>query len=548
VEEDGQTLEITDPDMVAHKLKGATRFRFDQVLEPASTTQATLYWNHILPLKEHVIGGYNVTVLAYGVSGAGKTHTLTGQIQDEEERGLVPRLIQDLCQEREDRLALCEAEGTEPPRLKLQVLEIYQEKLNDLLGDQENLPLRTRGHSVYVEGAVSHELTSVSQGLKLIQSAHERRHVQATALNDRSSRGHSLTILEWHWERLKGALYLVDLAGAENVQQSRVQGQALKEASAINKSLSELTTVITALGDRAPHIPYRNSKLTHLLQESLGGNSLTLVILACAPERLSASTTWATFRFGQRIKKVKTKPKVNRVFTPGEYQKVMESLKSKYETRDARLQSLISETDELERQLEALLQQEAQGSDGEPEAASPERHPWRELPEPLELQLSEEQQDFLETAEAELFATHRTKPPRLDEDAHAEDEDPPSVSNLVPLQAVAEELPASDQMVAVTFFPQPQPQAPTVLPWEPVGPPQSAAAPAADRAETPSSQTSESSWVGWVVAAVLWCLAAALLGWSWYRRPSRFAWSYWGGRAALTLLLAAGGVAAVVCL
>lgn len=201
--------------------------------------------------------------------------------------------------------------------VKASFVEIYNESLHDLLRKSSSEKVgpveiklknaRDNNQEVMVTNLSEEIVSSASDLEPLLKRAGERRKVAATACNDRSSRSHSVFRLEFsrvHEQsgvRLKGMLNLVDLAGSERVRTSKVEGKQLKETKAINKSLSCLGDVIFALSSGQKHIPYRNSKLTYLLQNSLGGNSKTLIIVNLSPTQGSAAESLQTLRFGHKV-------------------------------------------------------------------------------------------------------------------------------------------------------------------------------------------------------------------------------------------------------
>jgi len=220
--------------------------------------------------------------------------------------------------------------------VKVSFMEIYMEKIRDLLAcacittlttvDRDNLPIqddRTKG--MHVKGLSEYYMSSPEEVYEMIRQGTAARAVSATKMNTESSRSHSIfmvTVQQRHTETgasKSGTLYLVDLAGSEKVGKTGASGQTLEEAKKINKSLSTLGMVINALTDgKSTHVPYRDSKLTRILQESLGGNSRTTLIVNCSPAAYNAEETLSTLRFGMRAKSIKNNARINLELSPAE--------------------------------------------------------------------------------------------------------------------------------------------------------------------------------------------------------------------------------------
>ncbi|XP_023879431.2 kinesin-like protein KIN-12D [Quercus suber] len=305
-----------------------TRFTFDHVA-CETVDQETLFRMVGLPMVENCLSGYNSCMFAYGQTGSGKTHTMLGEIEDLElkpspHRGMTPRIFEFLFARIE-----AEEEIRRDERLKYNCkcsfLEIYNEQITDLLDPSStNLLLREDvKKGVYVENLSEFEVQTVSDILRLLTQGSSNRRVAATNMNRESSRSHSVftCVIESRWEKdsttnLRFArLNLVDLAGSERQKTSGAEGERLKEAANINKSLSTLGHVIMVLVDVAHgklrHIPYRDSRLTFLLQDSLGGNSKTMIIANVSPSICCAAETLNTLKFAQRAKLIQNNAVVN---------------------------------------------------------------------------------------------------------------------------------------------------------------------------------------------------------------------------------------------
>ncbi|CAL9129862.1 unnamed protein product [Musa textilis] len=306
-----------------------TRFTFDHVA-CETINQEMLFRVAGLPMVENCMSGYNSCVFAYGQTGSGKTYTMLGEIGELEvepnlNRGIIPRIFEFLFA----RIKV-EEESRRDEKLKYSCkcsfLEIYSEQINDLLvPSSSNLLLREDiRKGVYVENLTEYVVKNVNDILKLLILGAANRKVAATNMNRESSRSHSVftCTIESRWEKdltvnsRFAKLNLVDLAGSESRQKtSGAEGERLKEAANINKSLSTLGHVIMVLADMAHgkqrHVPYRDSKLTFLLQDSLGGNSKTMIIANVSPSICSANETLSTLKFVRRARLIQNNAVVN---------------------------------------------------------------------------------------------------------------------------------------------------------------------------------------------------------------------------------------------
>ncbi|KAK3775308.1 hypothetical protein RRG08_030977 [Elysia crispata] len=281
-------------------------FSFDKVFQPESS-QAEVF-EEISQLVQSALDGYNVCIFAYGQTGSGKTYTMEGCLEEEDLLGMIPRTVKQIF------TAVHDLEGKGwSYKFSASMLEIYNESIYDLLSkgsareEKLEVKLMAKGEDVHVPKLSIVEVKSEQQVLKLLRNACENRSVAETKCNQRSSRSHSVFQLRLEGtnsttgESSKGLLNLVDLAGSERVKESGSEGQRLLEAQSINKSLSNLGNVIMALGNKEKHIPYRNSKLTYLLQNSLGGNSKTLMFVNVSPKEECFSETLNSLRFATKV-------------------------------------------------------------------------------------------------------------------------------------------------------------------------------------------------------------------------------------------------------
>ena len=321
--------------------KNHYRFNFDRIFPPTST-QEDIYSFGVKGIIDSVLDGYNGTVLAYGQTSSGKTYTMQGEMSSTHTQGIIPRMISHVFN------FIHEQEGTEF-MIKVSMIEIYQEKIRDLLDiSRVNLQIREDTiKGIYVDGCSERYVGCPGDVLAALELGSNNRAQAATNMNEHSSRSHSIFILTINQSNKKegfskiGKLYLVDLAGSEKISKTGATGHTLEEAKIINKSLTTLGRVINNLTDgKSQHVPYRESKLTRVLQESLGGNSKTCLIITCSPSIYNESETLSTLRFGERAKKIKNKPKINKEITVAELQKLVDQLKENLKKANARINQL----------------------------------------------------------------------------------------------------------------------------------------------------------------------------------------------------------------
>ncbi|KAM0982952.1 hypothetical protein ACFX2J_015678 [Malus domestica] len=300
VEHIGENGELVVADRSKPGKEGHRLFKFNKVYG-SDATQAEVYAD-TQPLIRSVLDGYNVCICAYGQTGSGKTYTMTGPNQATKENwGVNYRALNDLFDISQSR------KGSITYEIGVQMVEIYNEQSFVCL-DLHTLGIMTHSqpNGLAVPDASMHPVESTSDVIKLMGIGFKNRAVSATALNERSSRSHSVVTVHVRGKDLKtgsaliGNLHLVDLAGSERVDRSEVTGDRLKEAQHINKSLSSLGDVIFALAQKSPHVPYRNSKLTQVLQSSLGGQAKTLMFVQLNPDASSFSESLSTLKFAER--------------------------------------------------------------------------------------------------------------------------------------------------------------------------------------------------------------------------------------------------------
>ncbi len=278
-------------------------FAFDKVFGPGSI-QDTVF-DEISQLVQSALDGYRVCIFAYGQTGSGKTFTMEGGNGDPSQAGMIPRAVQQIF---ETSLALKEKGWSFA--FEASYLEIYNETIRDLLSsgaDDGKYEIRHQNGKTTVTDLIVQAVTSPSEVMNLLAKAAHNRAVAETQCNERSSRSHSVFILRLTGEnsitteKVDGLLNLIDLAGSERLSQSGSTGDRLKETQAINKSLSALGDVIYALANKEQHVPFRNSKLTYLLQNSLGGNCKTLMFVNVSPARHNFQETLCSLRFATKV-------------------------------------------------------------------------------------------------------------------------------------------------------------------------------------------------------------------------------------------------------
>lgn len=310
----------TQPQVVVDAgIKSKEMFTYNYVFAP-DDTQEMLYENAVRSMVMKLFGGYNVTILAYGQTGSGKTHTMgtTFDGQMNEEMGVIPRAIEDIFQKIDE---MSENDFT----VQCSFVELYQEKLYDLLSssprDQSIVDLREVDSKVVIPNLTEINVKTTLETIKCLIQGSSDRAVGATAMNAVSSRSHAIFTIslqkvpkEDPTAATIAKFHLVDLAGSERSKKTLAVGEQFKEGVKINQGLLALGNVISALGSaqqNGGHVGYRDSKLTRLLQDSLGGNSMTLMIACVSPADYNNDETLGTLRYADRAKKIKNKPVVN---------------------------------------------------------------------------------------------------------------------------------------------------------------------------------------------------------------------------------------------
>ncbi|KAI4736172.1 kinesin-domain-containing protein [Aureobasidium sp. EXF-12298] len=325
---------------------GGGAFTFDRVFDMACR-QSDVFDFSIRPTVDDILNGYNGTVFAYGQTGAGKSYTMMGSdIGSNDHKGVIPRITEQIF------ASIMASESNIEYTVRVSYMEIYMERIRDLLVPQnDNLPIHEeKNRGVYVKGLMEVYVSSVDEVYQILERGGMSRAVAATNMNQESSRSHSIFVITVGQKNVEtgsvksGQLFLVDLAGSEKVGKTGASGQTLEEAKKINKSLSALGMVINALTDgKSSHVPYRDSKLTRILQESLGGNSRTTLIINCSPSSYNDSETVSTLRFGMRAKSIKNKAKVNQELSPAELKALLRKAQSQVSNFETYISTLESE-------------------------------------------------------------------------------------------------------------------------------------------------------------------------------------------------------------
>nr|ACG43046.1 kinesin-4 [Zea mays] len=291
-------------------------FKFDHVFGPDDDQEAV--FSETVPVVGSVMDGFNVCIFAYGQTGTGKTFTMEGV---PENRGVNYRALEELFRISEKRSA------SVAYTFSVSILEVYNEKIRDLLDESNDqskrLDIKQNADGTQeVHGLVEAPIYNIDGVWEKLKFGAQNRSVGSTNANELSSRSHSLvrvTVRSEHlvtYQRSRSHMWLVDLAGSERIAKTGVEGDRLKESQFINKSLSALGDVISALASKNSHIPYRNSKLTHLLQSSLGGDCKTLMFVQISPSSMDSGETLSSLNFASRVRAVEHGPAARKQADP----------------------------------------------------------------------------------------------------------------------------------------------------------------------------------------------------------------------------------------
>ena len=325
-----------------------TSFNLDRIYKEESTQDEVFEWisNNIV---KHCFEGYNGTIFAYGQTSSGKTHTMFGPddyLDTPDEWGIVPKPISELFNFVHQSPAGWEF------AISTSYFQLYKEKLQDLLKPaNNNMKIHeSKARGIYIEGLSSEYLEDVQNLLDVLTVGGANKTVASTDMNTRSSRSHSVlqvTLVQKNEEGSSktGKFTFVDLAGSERVDKTNAVGQTFEEAKKINLSLTCLANVIKSLSQGNAHIPYRDSKLTRILQESLGGNTKTMLILCCSPDLSNIEETLSTLRFGKSAKNIKNQVKVNVRRSAQELEFMVKRLQEELAAERKQVEALRSEID-----------------------------------------------------------------------------------------------------------------------------------------------------------------------------------------------------------
>ncbi|GAB5569298.1 kinesin-like protein KIF3B [Prionailurus iriomotensis] len=384
-------VSVKNPKGVAHEMPKT--FTFDAVYD-WNAKQFELYDETFRPLVDSVLQGFNGTIFAYGQTGTGKTYTMEGVRGDPEKRGVIPNSFDHI-------FTHISRSQNQQYLVRASYLEIYQEEIRDLLSKDQTkrLELKERPDTgVYVKDLSSFVTKSVKEIEHVMNVGNQNRSVGATNMNEHSSRSHAIFVITIECSEVGldgenhirvGKLNLVDLAGSERQAKTGAQGERLKEATKINLSLSALGNVISALVDgKSTHIPYRDSKLTRLLQDSLGGNAKTVMVANVGPASYNVEETLTTLRYANRAKNIKNKPRVNEDPKDAllrEFQEEIARLKAQLEKRSIGRRKRREKRREGGGSGGGGEEEEEEGEEGEEEGDDKDDY-WREQQEKLEIE------------------------------------------------------------------------------------------------------------------------------------------------------------------
>jgi len=370
-----QSLSETEVGCFDERTQSWKSYAFDKVWGP-ETKQPDVF-RDVEPMALSVIDGYNSCIFAYGQTGSGKTYTMEGD-KENGRYGISQRtikkifgMLQDHAKEQQDKV---NAQGDLKFEYDIEVgmLEIYNDEVYDLLDpnflstqgspQKRSLGVRHGGDNVVeVPDLRKEKVSSVSEVLLALDRGNMNRAKASTNLNEHSSRSHMILRIDVTSgvgeTKNKGTLYLVDLAGSERVRKSEVEGQALKEAQHINKSLSALGNVMEALDRKSSHVPYRDSKLTHLLQNALGGNSRTMMVVTVCPHNDSYDETTFALKFATRVRRINLGSAQKNVMAKNLEESVknltseLSAISKAKERSESQLMSLKREKDRVEEKL-----------------------------------------------------------------------------------------------------------------------------------------------------------------------------------------------------
>lgn len=366
-------------------------FTFDAVFDSEST-QVDIYNETARPIIDKVLQGYNGTIFAYGQTGTGKTYTMAGAATSPQLRGIIPNSFAHIFGH------IAKADGNQKFLVRTTYLEIYNEEVRDLLGKDQNHKLEVKERpdiGVYVKDLSGYVVNNADDLDRIMNIGNKNRVVGETAMNVCSSRSHAIFTITVESSQMgddgqqhvrMGKLHLVDLAGSERQNKSKASGIRLREATKINLSLSTLGNVISALVDgQSSHVPYRNSKLTRLLQDSLGGNSKTLMCANISPADINYDETLSTLRYANRAKNIQNRARVNE------------------DPKDALLRQFQIEIEQLKQQLDTNYPgvSDSEEDSGENDSSETQKTKSRKKKKSVDLENQEQKAEFFVDLENE---------------------------------------------------------------------------------------------------------------------------------------------------
>lgn len=358
-----QTLSVINSSSLSFK---GQQFTYDHVFSD-KLTQCELYSKTAAPMLKSFMDGYNVTIMAYGQTGSGKTFTMgTSSEETDDYKGLVPRFVTDLFENitmASESGAMDGGEASDESsemesKVSISFLEIYGEDVYDLLGSDRYSNTINSGRismsvreddkgNVFVQGLLGKQVSSAAEALALLNEGTRNRITASTNMNSGSSRSHAVFTIAFDQvvrsrensdeiHQMSSKLTFVDLAGSERIKRTGAEGQRMKEGIQINSGLFNLGQVINALADdqkikqgvKALHVPYRNSKLTHLLKDALGGNSKTLFLACVSPAESNESETYSTLCYARQARNIQNKPVINMDKTAYEIRRLKYAVKT----------------------------------------------------------------------------------------------------------------------------------------------------------------------------------------------------------------------------
>ena len=322
-------------------------YNYDKIF-PENTNQSEIFTVAGKNVIDSVLEGYNGTIFAYGQTGSGKTYTMVGEFENEEKKGIIPRSFDYIFQKISD---LKKTDENSNYTISIAFIQIYIENIQDLFEPTNKVVIREDKYNrVFLDGCKWIQVNNLKETQENFHKGEKIRVTESTKMNAHSSRSHALLIAKIEKSFLKNKtnyimtrsyLYLVDLAGSERVNKTNVKEMRLEEAKKINYSLLILGNCIQSLTDpKAGHVNYRDSKLTRLLQESLGGNAKTSLIVTISPSNYNAEETISSLNFGQRAMKVKNKPVIN---ATKDFFAISEKLQIDYDLICEKYQKLLEE-------------------------------------------------------------------------------------------------------------------------------------------------------------------------------------------------------------